>query len=151
MTTKPKKAAKSAAKSNGHDDFDQGGPDGPTKQRGKGDNSKKFDGGMVQEALIDISIAEHRMTKRLEEANKKNQADREKIKAIKGDLVDSGVPAKELNTLLRKQKLEKKLETIDAALGEDQKETFAQLVEALDEYAETPLGRAALKRNAPTA
>lgn len=128
------------------DDFDQGGPDGPTKQRGKGDNSGKYDGEMIAGACEDIAELEAKMQKRLDEAKKKNQADREKIKEIKADVVESGVPAKVLNTTLRKKRLERQIETIDAALSDDEKETFAEVQAAIGDYGDTPLGKAALSR-----
>lgn len=143
MATKTKAAKK---KPDQGEDFDQGGADGAPKQRGKGDNSKRFDGALINEALLDIEALELRMAKRLEEASKKNQPDREKIKAIRKDLVESGIPSKELATLIRKAKLERRLENIDEKLDDDQKETFAGLVEALGSFADSPLGQAALKR-----
>jgi len=145
MATKARKGAKPTPKA-ANDDFDQGGPDGPTKQRGKGDNSKRFDGALIAEALEDIAALEHKMEKRREEAQKKNQPDREKIKAIRKDLVESGIPARELGVLIRKHKLEAKLQNVDGELDDEGKETFATLVEALGSFADSPLGRAALQR-----
>ena len=145
MATRTKKPPAKEGRGGG-DDFDQGGADGAPKQRGKGDNSKKFDGALINEALEDIAALELRMAKRLEEANKKNQPDRDKIKQIKDELVESGIPSRELGTLIRKRKLEEKLENIDQKLDDDQKETFANLVEALGAFADSPLGKAALKK-----
>lgn len=145
MATRTKKPPAAKGRSD-EDDFDQGGADGAAKQRGKGDNSKKFDGALINEALEDIAALELRMAKRLEEANKKNQPDRDKIKQIKDELVESGIPSRELGTLIRKRKLEEKLENIDQKLDDDQKETFASLVEALGSFADSPLGKAALKK-----
>lgn len=142
MATKTKKAAKP----DGDGDFDQGGPDGPAKQRGKGDNSSKIDGALLLEALQDMDAIEHRMAKRLEEAKKKNEPDRKKLREIRKDLVESGIPSAELGALVRKHKLEAKLENIDATLNDDQKETFASMVKALGKFADSPLGQAAIKR-----
>lgn len=140
MTTKPKTTRKKP-----DDGLDLANDDAP-KTRGKGDNSKRFDAELINEALEDIEGIEARMKKRLEEAQKKNQPDREKIKQIRADIVESGVPAKELATLIRKRRLERNLDNIDASLDDEQKETFANLVQALGEFKDSPLGQAALKR-----
>lgn len=156
MTTKPKKAAKKAppkAPAGVDDDFDQGGPDGPAKQRGGiGDNIKKFDGDELIELLETIEAAEARIKKRAEEASKKSQPDRETIAAAKKDMVKSGYPSTELATIIRRHKLQRALRDVDAKLDDDQKETFAAMVEALGGadgkgLGDTPLGKAAIARS----
>lgn len=134
-----KKGAKQKAPANDDDA-------GETKGGGKGHNSKKFDGELLKEALEDIAALELKMQKRVEAANKQNEPDRQKIKQIKDDLVDSGIPARELGVLLRKVKLERKLANVDDQLDDEGKEVFANLVEALGPFKDTPLGQAAVKR-----
>lgn len=154
MTTKPKKAAKPAAKRPAgiDDDFDQGGPAGASKQRGGiGDNAKKFDGDELQEYLETIAAAEARIKKRADEASKKSQPDRESIAAARKDMVASGYPSTELATIERRYKLQRKLEGIDEKLDDEQKETFAQMVNALGELGDTPLGKAAIARSGKSA
>ncbi len=141
MTTKPKRAAK-AAKPDTGDNFDQGGPDGASKQRDH--NTKKFSGDELIELLETITAAQDRIKKRADEASKKSQPDRETITAAKKDLVDSGYPSTELATIIRRHKLQTQLANIDSKLDDDQKETFAQMVEALGDFGELPLGKAAL-------
>ena len=157
MTTKPKKAAKPAAKPAAKqpagidDDFDQGGPAGAAKQRGMGDNAKKFDGDELLEYLETIAAAEARIKKRADEASKKSQPDRESISAARKDMVASGYPSTELATIERRYKLQRKLDGIDEKLDDEQKETFAQMVDALGELGDTPLGKAAIARSGKSA
>lgn len=133
------------------DDFDQGGADGPARlaregERGKGDN-KRFDGKALADMLETIAAAEARIQKRNEETSKKNQPDRDEIKQARADMVESGCPSIELAALIRKHKLQRKIASIDAKLDEDQKETFAEMVEALGGLADLPLGQAAAARH----
>jgi formate dehydrogenase maturation protein FdhE len=133
------------------DDFDQGGPDGPARleregERGKGDN-KRFDGKALADMLETIAAAEARIQKRNEETSKKNQPDRDEIKQARADMVESGCPSIELAALIRKHKLQRKLDSVDAKLDPDQKETFAEMVEALGGLADMPLGEAAKARH----
>lgn len=154
MTTKPKKAAKPAPRKPAgiDDDFDQGGPAGAAKQRGKiGDNAKKFDGDELLELLETIEAAEARIKKRAEEASKKSQPDRETIAAAKKDMVASGYPSTELATIIRRHKLQRQLENVDAKLDDEQKETFADMVKALGGLANYPLGQAAIARSGKAA
>jgi hypothetical protein len=134
------------------DDFDQGGADGPARlaregeRGGKGDN-KRFDGKALADMLETIAAAEARIRKRNEETSKKNQPDRDEIKQARADMVESGCPSIELAALIRKHKLQRKIDTIDEKLDNEQKETFAEMVEALGGLADLPLGEAAKARH----
>lgn len=137
MTTKAKKAAKPSA------------GDDETGESNHGDNRRKFSGDELVELLETITAAEERIKKRADEASKKSQPDRETIAAAKKDMVDSGYPSTELAMLIRRHKLQSKLANIDATLNDDQKETFAEMVEALGDFGELPLGKAALATTKP--
>lgn len=113
---------------------------------GEGHNRPEFDGEVLAGYLEDVRAAEERMAKRMADASKKNQADRKMIAARTKELTESGYESKVLATVRRKAKLEHKVATIDATLDDDQKETFAQMVEALGEFGDTPLGKAAISK-----
>lgn len=139
MARKPTAAKKRGA---GADD------DGPEDDReiGRDHNEKKFEGDVLAKYLETVAAAEQRMADRMQAASKKNQADRKLIKEATKELTESGYEAKVLATVRRKAKLELKIETIDSTLDDSQKETFASMIEALGEFADTPLGRAATDR-----
>lgn len=136
-------ARKPAAKKRGGVEPDD---DGDDRKIGKDHNEKKFEGDVLAKYLETIQAANARMAERMQVASKKNQGDRKLIKEATKELVDSGYPSKELAKIRQKAKLEHQIETIDATLDDDQKETFAQMVEALGEFADTPLGRSATDR-----
>lgn len=72
---------------------------------------------------------------------------RDDIAAIKKEAAESGFSKTEFATILRKRRLEKKVETIDAKLDDEQKEVFDLMMHALDValgvLSDTPLGQAA--------
>lgn len=61
------------------------------------------------------------------------------------DAADAGYSKKEFKTVLRKHRLEKRLARVADSLDANQKETYEQMLHALGELADTPLGAAALK------
>ncbi len=150
MATREKKAAKppkAPAANRGVDEDD--GDDKPI-----GHNTRKFDGDELIELLETITAAEARIKKRAEEASKKSQPDRETIASAKKDMVDSGYPSTELAAIIRRHKLQQQIQNIDSKLDDDQKETFAQMVEALggaQGLGDTPLGKAAIARSGKSA
>lgn len=66
---------------------------------------------------------------------------RQDIKEIKDEANEAGFSAKEFNTLIRKERLERKIENIAENLDEDQKERFEDMLAALGVLSELPLGR----------
>ncbi len=68
---------------------------------------------------------------------------RDDIAAIKKEAAEAGFSKTEFATVLRKLRLEDKLEAVDAKLDEEQKTNYELMIEALDGLAGTPLGDAA--------
>jgi uncharacterized protein (UPF0335 family) len=69
---------------------------------------------------------------------------REDIKEIYHDAREAGLAPKPLKALIRVRELSRKAHAVRKKLDLDQLSEFEQLVEALGEFAETPLGGAAL-------
>lgn len=74
---------------------------------------------------------------------------REDIKEIYSEAKANGVPAKALKGLVRYRELERKQAKIGDGLDIDEGSTYQQLVEALGDYGDTPLGAAALGKAPP--
>lgn len=113
---------------------------------GGGDNEVAVTGADLSKYLETVAAAEKRMADRMSAASKKNEPDRKLIKAATKELVESGIESTVLAKIRQKVKLETKAANIASTLTEDQQETFEQFVEALDEFGETPLGKAAIAR-----
>lgn len=71
---------------------------------------------------------------------------REEITGIYDSAKEAGIPRKELRALIKTRELERKIEETRLALEADEQATFEVLVASLGEFANTPLGDAALKR-----
>ncbi len=68
----------------------------------------------------------------------------EEIAKLKKAAAENGIPKKELAAALRYRRLEAKKQAIRSGLHEEQRDTYDQIQQALGDYAETPLGQAAL-------
>lgn len=68
---------------------------------------------------------------------------RQDIKEIYSEAKSNGIPARALKGLVRYRELERKQRELSAGLDIDESAAFEQLVDALGEFAETPLGQAA--------
>lgn len=68
---------------------------------------------------------------------------RENIDAIKKEANEAGFPRKEFNTLVRKERLELKLERVAENLDGEQGERYEDMLHALGQLGDTPLGQAA--------
>lgn len=129
------------------DDFDQGGPDGAAKQRGQ--NSREFTPEDIAEQVgeflelmdeIEAAVAENNRAAAL-----KNQPLRKRLGKAKTVLVKDGVISSEvLATAMRKRRLERKVESIDATLNDEQKNEFEAVMTGLKGLVGTPLGDAAV-------
>jgi uncharacterized protein (UPF0335 family) len=75
---------------------------------------------------------------------------REDIKEIYHDAREAGLAPKPLKALIRVRELSRKQHAVRKKLDLDQLAEFEQLVEALGEFAETPLGEAAVLAAEPT-
>ena len=80
----------------------------------------------------------------MEAARKKCESARGAIKSAKKVLVESGYHAKELATLMRREKLKRKLDRIADNLDDEQVLHYRSLEKALGAFADTPLGAATL-------
>jgi uncharacterized protein (UPF0335 family) len=69
---------------------------------------------------------------------------REEVKEIYLDAREAGLAIKPLKALIRVRELSRKQHAVRKKLDPDQLSEFEQLVEALGEFAETPLGEAAV-------
>lgn len=72
---------------------------------------------------------------------------REDLKQIKKEANEAGFPAKELNTLIKKHRLEHQIEHIADEFDDEQKERFEDMLHALGELKDLPLGEAAAARH----
>ncbi len=71
---------------------------------------------------------------------------RERIASIYDIARDQGIPKKELRALIRKRDLERKVEACRADLEKDEQDTFDMIEDKLGDFANTPLGAAAVER-----
>ncbi len=76
------------------------------------------------------------------------KSDRQDIKDIIAEAKAGGLSAKALKGLVRYRELEKKQKALSDGLDIDDVSSFEELVEALGDYAGTPLGEAAVRKAA---
>lgn len=74
----------------------------------------------------------------------KVKAKREDIKQILEDAKNEGIPKKSLKAVIAVRKLERKIEKAADGLDIDEAAGYEQMMEALGELADTPLGGAAM-------
>jgi uncharacterized protein (UPF0335 family) len=79
----------------------------------------------------------------MHEAQDACQRYREDQAVLVKEAAEAGFSKKEFKTLLRKRRLEAKLEHVADSLDSDQRETYEQFISALGQLADTELGRAA--------
>lgn len=120
--------------------------DGDEDERGEGDNSKHFDpnGPELRDFLDVVAEEEATIEAIMEAARKKAEGPRGAIKSAKKVLVESGYHAKELATLMRREKLKRKLEHVADNLDDEQILHYRSLEKALGAFGDTPLGAAAI-------
>lgn len=113
-----------------------------------GHNSKHFEPEprALRDYLATIDEQDAIIAEIMENARKKAQAPRGAKKTARKRMIEDGYHAKELDTLVRKHVLERKVEAIAEKLDDGQREFFAALVKALGPLADTALGQAALER-----
>jgi len=70
------------------------------------------------------------------------------IKEVLTEAKNAGIPKKAMRNVIRKRKLENDIEGIRADLDGDDQDSFDQLVIALDKFADTDLGAAAMEKAA---
>lgn len=70
------------------------------------------------------------------------------IKEVMTEAKNAGIPKKALRNVVKKRKLERDIEGIREDLDGEDQDSFDQLVLAMDKYADTPLGAAAIDKAA---
>lgn len=80
----------------------------------------------------------------MQTARKKCQGPRGAVKTARKRMIEDGYHAKELDTLVRKHRLERKVEAVADSLDDEQVQFFRALEKALGPLADTPLGQAAI-------
>lgn len=129
------------------DGFDQGGPDGPGKQRGEeGHNSRNYD--FLQEGIETIEGLEAKCQAIMDKAKAACEPHRTEIKGVKKQLANASFPVAETNAVLRQRKFQRKAtdEAITKNFDDEQKDTFAELKKGLGPFADTALGESVLAR-----
>jgi len=113
---------------------------------GEGHNSKSFepDSQELRDFIDLVADEELAIANIMEAASKKCEGPRGAIKAAKKVLVESGYEAQALTTIMRKERMKRKLEHVADKLNEDQIIPYRAMERALGDYADTPLGKAAL-------
>jgi hypothetical protein len=144
-----KAGARVGQNDDGDDDgFDQGGPDGPAKQRGQ--NSREFTpedvAEQVGEFLELMDEIEAAVASNNRDASLKNQPLRKRLAKAQTVLVKDGVVSSEvLARIKQKHKLERKAESVDSTLNDEQKNEFEAVLTGLKGLVGTPLGDAAIQ------
>lgn len=113
---------------------------------GEGHNSKTFepDSQELRDFVDLVADEELAIEAIMEKARKQCEGPRGAIKAAKKVLIESGYEAQVLTTIMRKEKMKRKLEHVADKLNDDQILSFRSMERALGDYADTPLGKAAL-------
>jgi hypothetical protein len=113
---------------------------------GEGHNSKAFapDGPELRDFMDLVADEELAIANIMDAARKKCEGPRGAIKAAKKVLVESGYEAQVLTTLMRKERMKRKLEHVADKLNEDQIIPYRAMERALGDFADTALGQAAL-------
>lgn len=108
--------------------------------------SNGFDGQRLGEFIRRVEACQAEIDSVMQDAKDACASHRDDIAAIKKEAAEAGFSKTEFSAVLRKHRLEKKLEHVADSLDSEQKETYEQMLESLGELAETPLGKAALDR-----
>lgn len=111
-----------------------------------GHNSKNFqpERRALSDYLDTIDEQDGIITDIMQTARKKCQGPRGAIKTARKRMIEDGYHAKELDTLVRKHRLERKVEAVADSLDDEQVQFFRALEKALGPLADTPLGQAAI-------
>ena len=135
-------------------DFDQGGPDGASKQRAgakaKDHNGKEFTeeqiADQVSEYLELLDETDSAVEANNRECKLKNQPLRKKASKAAASLIKDGVVSTQvLAKHVAAHRTQRKLDRIDHTLNDEQKAEFASIKRGLAGLVGTPLGDAALR------
>jgi hypothetical protein len=114
---------------------------------GEGHNSKHFEasGRTLNDYLDVVDEADEAVRAIMEDARKKCQPHRTSLKNARKRMVDDGYHSTELDTVVRKHRLKRKVDAVTNKLNDEQILFFASLEKALGEFRNTPLGSAAVQ------
>ncbi len=121
------------------DDFDKPMHEAqpPAQPMRPGNNG--FDGAELQGFIDEIRAEQDKIDEIMRNAQEACEPYRQEIATIKKAAAEAGFSKTEFNTVLRKFRLEAKLEAIDEKLDDDQKGVFEQMLHALGQLT-LPLG-----------
>lgn len=103
-------------------------------------------GQKLQGYIDEVEAEQAKIDAHSEGAKKKSLPHRERIKEIKKEAAEDGFSAKEFNAVIRKRRLEAKIDMIRERLDEPQQDVYDQLLHALGQLSDLPLGEAAMSR-----
>lgn len=103
-----------------------------------------YDGPKLQSFIDRWESVQGEIDEIMDNARDAAEPHRQDQAAIVKEAAEAGFSKKEFKAILRKRRLEDKLQHVADSLDSDQKETYEAMLAALGELAETPLGRAAL-------
>lgn len=125
-------------------DDDIGGSRVVEDEAAKAANSK---GGQLRQLLDRIANVQKEIDGVMDAAKGECSPLREDIAAIKKEANEKGFSRKEFNALVRKDRLERQIKAIPSQLDADQQDRYEDMLHALGELAETPLGQAAAEKH----
>ena len=117
------KSAKLDEKSNVHADT--------SEPQARPAQTNGYDGKKLQSFIDRVKACQAEIDKIMQRAQDDCSPHRDDIAAIKKEAAEAGFSKTEFATVLRKLRLEERLENIDAKLDEDQKASFEMMLHAL--------------------
>ena len=107
------------------------------------------DGAKLRGYLDRVRNVQKEIDKIMDRAKLDAGAYRDDLKELKREANEAGFARREFNAICRKARLEDRIEHIADGFDEDAKQRYDDMVASLGEYADTPLGRAALQAELP--
>jgi uncharacterized protein (UPF0335 family) len=113
------------------------------------DGSNEFDGEQIEKYLKGIDKADDRLIKLKVEHMEACKGPRGQIRNIMMEARESGVNMPALRTVIAKHRSERKIEQRISELEADDAADYEAMQEALGEFGDTDLGKAALRKAKP--
>jgi uncharacterized protein (UPF0335 family) len=113
------------------------------------DGSNSFDGEQLEKYLKGIDKADDRLIKLKVEHMDACKGPRGQIRNIMKEARESGVNMEALRTVIAKHRAERKIEQRISELEDDDAADYEAMMEALGEFGDTDLGKAALRKAKP--
>lgn len=121
-------------------DGEEGGTVHASRPGGNG-----YDGAKLKNYLDRVANCQAEIDKIMDDAKDACAPHRDDIAAIKKEAAEAGFSKTEFAAVLRKSRLEQRLEHVADSLDSEQKETYEQMLVSLAGLQDTPLGKAALE------